>query len=197
MRIKNKKGLSLRSYIKELSKVLLNIEVTGSNKAYIELDRAFKMIIKETLFLKTKKKKVLIVGNGGSSSIANHMAVDLWKNAKVKALSFSDSALLTCISNDFGYQHVFEKPIDMFAEKGDILFAISSSGKSENILRAAACARKKGCIIITMSGFKTNNPLRFLGKLNFYVPVNSYGFVELAHSVICHCIVDELIQRKG
>lgn len=114
----------------------------------------------------------------------------------MRAICFNDSSLLTCISNDFGYQYVFEKPIEMFAEKGDVLVAISSSGKSENILRGADAAKNKGCHVITMSGFKPDNPLRSRGELNFYVPSDSYGYVEITHLTLCHCVVDTIVDRK-
>src|SRR3989338_2392221 len=78
--------------------------------------------------------KIFFIGNGGSAAIANHMAIDFWKNGRMQAMSFSDSSALTCISNDFGYEHVFAKPIEFFVDQNDILFAISSSGRSKNIL---------------------------------------------------------------
>src|SRR3989338_10285965 len=88
--------------------------------------------------------KLLFIGNGASASIASHMAVDFWKNAGIKAFSFNDAVTLTCLSNDYGYRHVFEKPICVFGDKKDLLIAISSSGQSENILRAAIAAKEKG-----------------------------------------------------
>jgi D-sedoheptulose 7-phosphate isomerase len=123
------------------------------------------------------------------------MATDFLKNAKIAALAFSDSSLLTCLSNDLGYENVFKKPIEMLAQRGDIVFDISSSGCSKNILNAAIAAKRKGCILITLSGFKRNNPLRNLGDVNLYVPSNSYGYVESTHSVICHCINDYLLKK--
>ena len=145
-----------------------------------------------------KKKKVIFIGNGGSAAIASHLSVDYWKNGGMRAIAFNDTSLLTCIGNDYGYPFVFEKPIEMFADEGDVLIAISSSGKSDNILNGAKMARKMKCPVITMSGFKSDNPLRSLGDLNFYVPAptGAYGFVEIAHLTLCHCIVDMIIDRK-
>ena len=85
----------------------------------------------------------------------------------------------------------------MFGDKGDILFAISSSGKSENILQAVQSARLKGCKVVTLSGFKKNNPLSLLGDFNFYVPSDSYGPVEIMHHSICHCLVNIIIEKKN
>ncbi len=81
----------------------------------------------------------------------------------------------------------------MFADKGDILLAISSSGKSKNILLGVQAAESKECSIISLSGFESNNPLRFLGNINFYVPSLEYGPVEVAHTAICHGILDAVI----
>jgi D-sedoheptulose 7-phosphate isomerase len=81
----------------------------------------------------------------------------------------------------------------MFANKGDVVYCISSSGKSENILRAAQAARAKGCTLVTFSGFDKENPLRSMGDFNFYVPANAYGYVELLHNFIIHCILDVIM----
>ncbi len=141
-------------------------------------------------------KKVMIVGNGGSAGIASHITVDLWKNGGVKATAFNDSSLLTCIANDFGYKHVFEEPVKIFAERGDVLIAISSSGKSENILRAVSAAKERSCKVITMSGFGQDNPLKKTGDINFFVPAQGYGYVETVHAAICHALVDSVIKSK-
>jgi D-sedoheptulose 7-phosphate isomerase len=140
--------------------------------------------------------KVIYIGNGGSASIAGHMAADLWKNGGVKTLCFSDPALLTCVANDLGYENVFAAPVAAYAQKGDLLVAISSSGRSPNILKAAEAGLKNGCALVTLSGFTPDNPLRALGKLNFYVSSAVYGVVETAHSAICHAVADQVIRTK-
>ena len=141
-------------------------------------------------------QKIIFIGNGGSAAISSHMAIDFWKNGGIKAISFNDGPQLTCLGNDFGYKYVFEKPIEMFADKGDILMAISSSGKSENILLGVQAAKQKDCKIITLSGFDDNNPLSLSGEINFYVPSKSYGPVEVIHHSICHCIIDTIMKGK-
>lgn len=140
--------------------------------------------------------KVIYIGNGGSASIAGHMAADLWKNGGVKTLCFSDPSLLTCLANDLGYENVFAEPVRAYAEKGDVLVAISSSGRSPNILKAARAGLKRGCALVTLTGFSPDNPLRRLGRLNFYVPSSNYGVVETAHSAFCHAVVDHVIRVK-
>jgi len=140
--------------------------------------------------------KIMFIGNGGSAAISSHMSTDFWKNGGMRAIAFNDSSVLTCIGNDYGYKHVFEKPIEMFADNGDILIAISSSGRSENILLGVGAALAKGCKVITLSGFDGDNPLSSLGDFNFYVPSNAYGPVEVLHHSICHCILDTIMQAK-
>jgi D-sedoheptulose 7-phosphate isomerase len=138
---------------------------------------------------------VLWVGNGGSAALASHFAVDVF-NAGVRSLAFSDAALLTCLGNDCGYEQVFARPVGLFASAGDVLVAISSSGRSANILAAARAARECGAAVVTLSGFAPGNPLRALGDWNFYVPSEAYGPVESVHALVCHALVDALKERR-
>lgn len=141
--------------------------------------------------------KVMLIGNGGSAGIASHMAVDFWKNGGIKALAFNDSSVITCIGNDYGYEHIFEKPLEMFTDKGDLLFAISSSGCSENILKGVDAARKAGASVVSLSGFTQDNPLRSSGDCNFFVPSGAYGPVEVIHQAIIHAVLDIYMVRAG
>ncbi len=188
--------LNFEDYINKLKEILGNIQITCHDNTNIDLNHSIEIAVRTITKQANQSNKIIIIGNGGSASIANHLAIDLWKNAGIRATTYSDSSLLTCISNDFGYEYVFEKPIEMFADKGDVLIAISSSGMSKNIINGTVAAKKKGCKIITMSGFKENNTLRSKGEINFYVPSDSYGYVELAHSILCHCIVDIITNEK-
>ena len=178
------------NYFKKLSNLFYEIEAQDKSGKVTDFSKALKSAIDMIKKAAAKGNQVIFIGNGGSASISSHMAIDFWKNGHIKAVSFNDGAQLTCLGNDFGYEHVFEKPIEFFAEPGDVLIAISSSGKSENILRGVKAAKAKGCKAITMSGFNKNNPLRKMGDLNFYAPSNSYGFVEITHLAISHCILD-------
>lgn len=139
-------------------------------------------------------RKVIMVGNGGSAGIASHQAVDYWKNGGVRAVAFNDASLLTCIGNDLGFENLFSAPIERFADPEDIVFAISSSGASPNILNAARSSRTIGCRLVTFSGFDPANPLRGQGDLNFHVASLSYGLVEIIHLYIIHSILDTKLQ---
>lgn len=179
----------------ELGNLFLKIQVTNSKCKSINLEKAITRVYELIGRQNKKGRKVVIVGNGGSASIASHIVTDFVKNLKIPALSFSDPSLLTCLSNDLGYGKVFSAPIGVLAKKGDILFAISSSGKSMNILNAVSQAKRMGCFVVSFSGFSANNPLRRLGSINFYVPSSSYGAVEIAHLALCHSIVDILCKK--
>ena len=108
-------------------------------------------------------------------------------------MAFNDSSLLTGVGNDYGYKHVFEKPIEMFADLGDVLFAISSSGKSKSIINAVNVSKKNGTKVITLSGFNPQNELRTLGCVNFWCNSSDYGMVEISHQFILHNISDRFI----
>src|SRR5687768_8591134 len=102
--------------------------------------------------------KVLCFGNGGSSSQASHMAGELTGRFKsmrmpLPALSLSaDAGTVTCISNDFGYEAVFERQIEAFAQKGDVALALTTSGKSTNVIRGLKAAKARSAISIALTG---------------------------------------------
>jgi len=187
---------AIASYLDTLERCLRDIQVSDAEKHALGvaegLEKAARLIDART----SAGNKLMFIGNGASAAISSHQATDFWKAGGMRAIAFNDASLLTCISNDFGYRHVFEKPIEMFGEEGDVLVAISSSGQSENILRGVAAAQEMEVEILTLSGFASDNPLRAMGSLNFYVSSDSYGHVEVVHHAICHCILDTIIQDK-
>jgi len=187
----------MNRYFENLTTVFRNVAVTLGDGRAVELSEGTEEAVRIIMNRTQAGRKVIFIGNGGSAAIASHQALDYWKNGGMRAVSFNDSSLLTCISNDFGYPHVFEKPVEMFADPGDVLIAISSSGRSENIVRGSKAGLAKGCDLITMSGFKPDNPLRSMGHLNFYAASSSYGYVEITHLALCHCIVDTIIEQRA
>ncbi len=187
----------ISDYFSELGALFSKVLVTDANCKPMELAEGIEAALNLVKDKTSNGRKVIFIGNGGSSSIASHQMTDFCKNGGVRAIAFTDGSLLTCLSNDFGYPHVFEKPIELHADAGDVLFAISSSGRSENILRGVGAAKDKACEIITMSGFTPDNPLRSAGMLNFYTPSSHYGYVEISHLTLCHCIVDALGKREN
>lgn len=187
---------SAQNYYNNLFDLVNSIKVSNKNDEKFSFSQGVEIVCKLVQLQIDAGHKIIFIGNGGSAAIASHMAIDFWKNGGMRAISFNDGPLLTCIGNDYGYKYVFEKPIGMFADPGDVLVAISSSGRSENILLGVKAAQLKGCSVITLSGFDENNPLSFQGECNFYVSSKSYGHVEVIHHSICHCILDTILSEK-
>ena len=140
--------------------------------------------------------KVIVVGNGGSAAIASHLAVDLTKAAGIRAVNFSDPALLTCFANDYGFEHWVEKAQGCFADECDLLVLVSSSGESANIVNGARRAVDMGLPILTLSGFASGNTLRSLGGINLWVNSRTYNIVENVHQIWMLSIVDYLVADK-
>lgn len=141
-------------------------------------------------------KKIILAGNGGSAAIASHVAVDLTKNAGIRAVNFNEADLITCFANDYGYEHWLAKAIECYGEPGDVLIAVSSSGRSQNMLEACHAARRRGfASIVTLSGFSSENPLRQLGDHNLWVESKAYNLVELTHLFWLLALVDLIIGR--
>ena len=103
--------------IEEFSKILIDTEKSGNN--------------------------IFIFGNGGSSAIASHFSVDLTKNARVKCLNLNEYDLITCFSNDYGYERWVEKSIEFYCKKGDTIILISAGGNSLNMINGANKAKEK------------------------------------------------------
>ena len=181
--------IQLIGYFERFVDSLRNAEVTDNNGNLVEFSKGVEKCINMIKEFSERKGTLWFIGNGGSSSIAGHQSADFVRNG-FKAMSPMDYSLITCMANDYGYEQVFSQPLNVLMEKTDLLIAISSSGQSKNILNATEMAAKKGCKIITMSGFKPDNPLRKAGNANFYVSSNSYRTVESAHLFFCNCILD-------
>lgn len=140
----------------------------------------------------SKYHYIMILGNGGSNSIASHIAQDYTKKLGKRAVCFSDPSMLTCYSNDYGYHDAFKMFVQHYMLQNTLLILISSSGNSQNILNAAQFAMDKADMI-TLSGFEPNNYLRaWYGPkslMHFYVPSKDYGIVENMHQIILHSVI--------
>ena len=145
------------------------------------------------LAMRATGKKVIIAGNGGSAAIASHCAVDLTKNAGVRSISFNDADLITCFANDFGYERWVQKAIEMYADEGDLIILISSSGKSANLVNAARYAAASGWTVVTFSGFAQDNPLKAAGQLNFWLDSRAYNIIEMTHQIWLLAVCDMII----
>lgn len=138
-------------------------------------------------------KKTIIAGNGGSAAIASHCAVDFTKNAGIRCINFNEADLITCFANDYGYERWLEKALEFYADDGDLVILISSSGKSANMVRAAEYARRRGWMLVTFTGFGADNRLKSQGKLNFWVDSRAYNIIEMTHQIWLLAVCDLII----
>jgi D-sedoheptulose 7-phosphate isomerase len=182
----------IHNYFTTLSGYLSQTAVTSASGESFGLGEAVNQFMTHARRAHTAGNKLIFLGNGGSAAIASHMATDYSKNGDVRSIALNDSSMLTCLGNDLGYDRVFAKQIELYARPGDLVIAISSSGRSANILNAVEAARVTKCTVVTFSGFEADNPLRALGDINFYINSDRYGFVEIGHLTICHAILDFL-----
>lgn len=152
-----------------------------------------------------KDKSIYVIGNGGSASTASHFAQDLGKGTsgkdydsdkrRIKAISLTDNVSnITAYGNDLSFERIFEQQLRNFLTEGDILFSITGSGNSKNILEALRYAKRKGVQTISLLGFEGGRALAISDK---YILVRSenYGVIEDAHSAICH-IISQGLEKK-
>jgi len=188
----------MNKYLEELIEKLNVVEfcwqAAGSAKNY---DAGIHALTDEFAIHKRIKSQVFFIGNGGSAAIASHMTADFMKNGGMRTYSLYDSAVTTCMGNDYGYEYVFSKPLQFLVNPGDLLVAISSSGNSKNIIHAIHTAKEKGASVITFTGFRPDNQARQLGDINVYVPSEKYGIVESIHNLILQQVVDTIMERDG
>ena len=157
-----------------------------------ELEASIVAFCDRLIEMRENGHNLYLVGNGGSAGVASHAATDFFNVAKLRAVTLHESSLLTCMANDFGYENAFARMLAQMVKPDDVVIAISSSGKSMNIRNAARQAAQNGGMVVTLSGFAQDNPLRSMGEVNFWLDSCSYGFVEIGHQFILHNISDRL-----
>ena len=151
-------------------------------------------IIKET---SNSENNIFVFGNGGSSSTANHFANDMTKNAKIKTLSFSNDNLITCYSNDYGFENWIKKVLENYAKPNDLAIFISASGNSENVVRGARFCRSRNIKSYSLTGLKKNNKLNSISDNFFWINSSSYNQIEIIHHMILLVSVDILIGKDS
>lgn len=179
-----------RQTIETLHRLLASVSVTDAAQHTMDADAGFTRWTESALRIRAQHQTIFLIGNGASASMASHFAADLAKNGHVHTEVFTDLSLITAISNDMGYEHVYAEPLRRRGRKGDMLVAISSSGRSPNILSAVTVAREVGLEIVTLSAMAADNPLRRGGDLNIHLACRSYGEAETGHAAILHHWMD-------
>jgi len=183
----------IKHYISNLQKVLDEVNLTVITEIIHELESVHK-----------KNSKIYIIGNGGSAATASHMANDLSVGLKLREIrnfnveSLSDnSSVCTAIANDIGYENIFYAQLKNKLTKDDVLIAISCSGNSANIIKAAEYAKEIGTSIVGMTGFEGGR-LKEIADIKFHVNTNKgeYGLVEDMHMILDHIIYSYYISLK-
>ncbi len=153
-------------------------------------------LITETIF---SGAKVLLAGNGGSAADAQHIAAELVgrfvkQRKALPAIALTvDTSALTAISNDYGYEMVFQRQIEAFARPSDLFIAISTSGNSPNILRALEAAKEMGCKTLGLSG-RDGGLMNDLCDLNIVIPENNTARIQEMHILIGHILCNAVDQ---
>lgn len=183
--------LDLRSRADALSAAIAGGVWTAG--ATVEPETAAARVVDWLKGTRAQRRRVFIVGNGGSAAVAAHACTDFLNMCKLSATTLHEPAMLTCMSNDYGYEHAFARMLRQHAGPGDMLVAISSSGKSANIRNAVAAFREAGGgHVFTLSGFAADNPLRSLGDMNLWLDSTNYGIVEIGHQFMLHNLSDRI-----
>lgn len=187
----NKMPIVLTERIQQFSDVL-NTALATIDKTTYEIEPALEKALDVLRINRAQGGHLYIIGNGGSAGVAAHAVTDFVNVAKLRASTLHDSSLLTCMSNDYGYDNAFKRILETMLKPQDVLIAISSSGKSPNIVKAAQYVHSVGGAVITFSGFDSENPLYQSGHINFWLNSHDYGFIELGHAFLLHYVADRL-----
>lgn len=153
----------------------------------VEIERSGEMICAAL----DQGHKVLLCGNGGSAADAQHIAAELVGRYELQRRAWpsialtTDTSVLTALSNDFGYEEVFVRQVQALARNGDVLIALSTSGASANVIKAAEAARKLSCRTIALTG-GTGEPLASVCDISVTVPSQRTSRIQEAHIIIGH-----------
>jgi phosphoheptose isomerase len=184
-------GSYLDAYAEEFSRAAKTIEPAA-------FDRAAAILLE----VYARGARMFSCGNGGSASIANHMQCDHVKGVRTttdlspRVLSLSTNIeLLTAIANDMGYENVFAYQLQSQSRPGDVLIAVSSSGRSPNIVRALTWARDNGLRTIAVTGFD-GGPARTVAEVSVHVDCTNYGVIEDLHQAIMHALAQYIRQSR-
>jgi D-sedoheptulose 7-phosphate isomerase len=145
-------------------------------------------------------RKIIACGNGGSMCDAMHFAEELSGRFRadrpaLAAMALSDPAHLTCVANDYGFEHVFARGVEAFGQAGDVLLAISTSGNSPNVLRAAEAALSRQMKVVALTG-KDGGRLALLPVMELRVPIaTTTDRIQEIHIKVIHLLI-ELIERQ-
>jgi D-sedoheptulose 7-phosphate isomerase len=182
--------------VSALAECLNRISTTIDQDVPIAIDQAFGLWCETTEVVRQAERIIYLIGNGASASMASHFAADLAKNADLHTQVFTDISLITAVANDLSYDMIFVAPLRQRLKAGDMVVAISSSGNSPNVLKAAEFAASQKATVVTLSAMQPDNALRQLGALNFWLPAETYGMAETSHAAILHHWMDRVSLQR-
>ncbi|MGY0393596.1 MULTISPECIES: D-sedoheptulose 7-phosphate isomerase [unclassified Fusobacterium] len=156
--------------------------------------RETEKVAKELADVFQKGNKVLICGNGGSNCDALHFAEEFTGRFRgdrraLPAIAISDSSHITCVGNDYGFDHIFSRGVEAYGKEGDMFFGISTSGNSPNVIKAVEVAKKMGmktCVLLGKDGGK----LKGMCDYEFVIPGKTSDRVQEIHMMILHIIIE-------
>ena len=137
-------------------------------------------------------KRIIILGNGGSNSVASHISQDYMKFHKKKVSILSDPSMITMLTNDFGYEFAYQKFLEYYVEDDSLVVIISSGGESPNMLKCVDWCEDKKIPYGVLTGFKSDNTIRGEASnalWNYHIASESYGVVECVHQIFLHGVV--------
>jgi phosphoheptose isomerase len=168
-------------------------------RAAEELPEVLERVVKSADECLRGGHKIFACGNGGSAADAQHLVAELigrflHERRALPAIALTaDAATLTAIGNDYGYERVFARQLEGLAQKGDLLFAISTSGNSPNVLQAAQTARALGCIVVAMTGERESKLSAHADPgLLIRAPSTVTARIQEVHTLCIHAIADSL-----
>ncbi len=160
------------------------------NKLQLEVSKITEDVKNSLGYWINNHKEIIIIGNGGSNSIASHISQDYTKVLDKKSYSFSDPSRLTCYINDYGRDNAYAEFLDDFTEKDTLVILISSSGNSMNIVNAAKYCENNNITYLALTGFNSNNKLNNMNPMwRWHVDSSDYGVVECVHQIVLHSIL--------
>jgi len=136
--------------------------------------------------------RIIILGNGGSNSVASHISQDYMKFHKKKVSILSDPSMITMLTNDFGYKFAYQKFLEYYVEDDTLVVIISSGGESPNMLKCVDWCEDNKISYGVLTGFEPNNTIRSEATnalWNYHIASDSYGVVECVHQIFLHGVV--------
>ena len=140
--------------------------------------------------------RLILAGNGASCAISSHAALDFTKQGKLEALTFTDSALVSAYSNDFGFENALVEMFNSYRKDGDVIILISTSGNSTNVVNLARRARQLGHTVVSFTGKSASNELKKNSDTAFWVNSHAYNIVENTHMIWLGYLIDSLVGKE-